>query len=286
MKEPGKLIIAVIIIMAILGVCIGITSPGDAGDTNERVINSSDLSYRRSSVESRPSNGVIITRLIGKSFAMRRSGDLRPAGDAAQWMDGHRRAAENGDADAIYELYLTLNECSRYLAASAPAELAWAKQLGASDEYEVTIERKLSECSAITEAERAEEARLLSKAASLGSIEAQISYASRPDIVLDEPINKESEEFLEWRSNAISYLNEAVMRGSVDALMDLSDAYRVGFMVPADPVEYYGLQLALHDVNPNYSIESPLNEARAKLSPEQLQVARRIGLETFRVVTQ
>lgn len=288
MSSKAKVIIAMV---AALAVAAGMAYLPKSRTTNDVKIGSSDSAARQSTEMQPPSrsiysNGPTKTMEVGKAFTLHRSGDFRPRGDAGQWIDLHRDASERGNADATYQIYLTLNECISYIASSSPEELAWAKRIGANDRYEETIDQKLHECIKVDSDMLSKSQNWLSKAAAQGSIEAQILYASNPDKIIGTPIDKDSDAFYEWRSNAISYLNEAISKGSVDALMTLSNAYRVGFTVPADPTMYYGLEIALNKINHEYSINNPLQEATTKLTQSQLRSAKIVGDRTFEMITR
>ncbi len=287
MSSKAKLIIAM---LAALAAAAGMAYMAKSNTTNDVKIGSLD-SARQSTEMQQPSrsissNGPTKTMEVGKAFTLHRIGDFRPRGDAGQWIDLHRDASARGDADATYQIYLTLNECISYIESSSPEELAWAKRIGANDRYEENIDRKLNECIKVDSSMLSQSQNWLSKAAAQGSIEAQILYSSNPDKILGTPIDKDSEAFDEWRSNAISYLNEAISKGSVDALMTLSNAYMVGFTVPADPAMYYGLEIALNKINSEYSIKNPLQEATAKLTQSQLRSAKIVGDRTFEMITK
>ncbi|EPJ6837657.1 hypothetical protein QEK78_001792 [Stenotrophomonas maltophilia] len=224
-------------------------------------------------------------RELGRSFVFARGPELRPPGDPRAWIDSLRPAAEAGDANASYSIYLTLVDCEMYLKASASEELAESRAIGASPEYEKKVLRKLIECGSLPPSQTEEIGQWLSKAASQGSIEALVAYAARPNAILGPKPDVNSDEFKDWQSNAVSYLNEAMLKGSIDALAQLSNAYMAGYALPRDPEKAYATQLALGEINQNYSSEAYRNSIAKELTPQQLIQAREDSKKFLQIVT-
>ncbi|MEN5288061.1 hypothetical protein ABE494_19210 [Stenotrophomonas lactitubi] len=171
-----------------------------------------------------------------------------------------------------------------YLKASSPEELAFARLIGASQDYEATVLRKLEECETLQPtAEKA--AKWLVMAANQGSIEAQIAYATSPESTLGPRPDHESHEFQEWKRNASSYLYESMQKGSVDALSALANAYGTGLIVPRSVVKEYALQMTLERINPAYSSRKHLEELRSILTPAQIEEARKTSKSTYLTLT-
>ncbi|PTA70490.1 hypothetical protein C9412_17080 [Stenotrophomonas sp. Nf1] len=194
--------------------------------------------------------------------------------------------AEAGDADASYSIYLALTDCAMYLRASTPEELTESRAIGASPEYEKKLLRKLIECESLSPSQSDQIGYWLAKAAGQGSIEAMVAYAAMPNAILGDKPDPESTEFKDWQSSAASYLNEAMLKGSVDALAQLSNAYMAGYALPRDPEKAYAAQLALGEINPDYSSEAYRNSIANELSAQQLAQARKKSKELFQIVTQ
>jgi hypothetical protein len=225
-------------------------------------------------------------REVGNAFVFVRGSALRPPGDPRAWIDSLKPAAQAGDAEASYSIYLALMDCEMYLKASAPEELAESRSIGASPEYEKTVLRKLTECESLAPLQHGEIGHWLSKAASQGSIEALVAYAASPNAILGPNPDKDSDEFRNWQSNVTSYLNEALQKGSIDALSQLSNAYMADYALPRNPEKAYATQLALSAINPDFSSEAYRNSIAKELTPAQIARAREEGRKLFQIVTQ
>lgn len=235
------------------------------------------------SAHSLPNN---VRRELGKSFTFIRGPELRPPGDPRVWIDSLKGAAERGDAEASYSIYLALMDCEMYLKASSPEELQQSKSLGVAPQYEQTVLRKLTECASLDASEMNQIGVWLTKAASQGSIEAQVAYATSPNRILGTEPDEKSEQFREWQGNAIAYLHEATLKGSIDALANLSNSYMAGVITLRDPIRAYASQLALNEINPNFSSEYYRREIAKELSPAQIHKAQELSKKFFTDVTK
>lgn len=278
--------------LAVFAILIGSTAIGLAfrkGETNSpspaAVVDRQEAVHNKTTESNDVALPPYARREIGRSFVFARGPELRPSGDPRAWIDSLMPAAEAGDAEASYSIYLALMDCEMYLKASAPEELAESESIGASTEYQRTVLRKLLECESILPGQAARTGYWLSKAARQGSIEALVAYAANPSAVLGPAPNMESEEFRAWQSNSISYLHEAIQKGSIDALAQLSNIYMAGYATSRDPQKAYALQLALSEFGPSFSSDSYRNSIARELTPKQISQAREAGREFFQMTT-
>lgn len=277
-----------IITVLVASVAIALTLRKGGGEAAPLVATSNQQEIAQSKTTPADSTALppYAQREKGRSFIFARGEALRPPGDPRAWIDSLKPAAEAGDANASYSIYLALVDCEMYLKASAPEELAESRSIGSSPEYEKKVLRKLIECESLPPSQTEEIGQWLSKAASQGSIEALVAYAASPNAILGNKPDTESEEFKNWQSNAVSYLNEAMQKGSIDALAHLSNAYMAGFALPRDPEKAYATQLALSEIGQNLSSEAYRNSIAKELTPKQIAQAREESKEFFQIVTQ
>ena len=223
---------------------------------------------------------------VGKAFTMFRTAELRPAGDPNEWIQSLIPLSESGDANASYEIYLAILDCQQYIRDSSEKELAFAKSIGASPAYIETMARKLKECEVLDPRFFTAGGDWLKKAADQGSIEAQVAYANNPDAVIGPEAKNDSEEAADWRRNAESYLNEAMRKGSVDAISGLSNLYLSGVAGTKDPAMAYAMQLALKRINPAYASDKYIDAIGRQLSDAQVERAKLASQEVFNLTIQ
>lgn len=191
-------------------------------------------------------------KLLGeKAFVFTKS-HLPQKGNGQDVIDRLAAAANAGDSDAAFEIYLKVSACRRALITTTnDAELAAYKRAGIAESVLATEERILSECAGLDFEDGLASENWLEKAAFGGSTEAKILYAidSSASLGASAEMLKDPEKVARYRRNAVVFLNEAANSGSVDALMSLANAYDAGVLVKKNPATSYAYYLAVQRVN-------------------------------------
>lgn len=218
----------------------------------------------------------VVHKLGDKTFQLIRTGPVRAAGDAREFVLSRVPASQRGDAVATYEIYLAVLDCK---AAGSPAELQNldAMRPASPDPGALArIERRLEECGSLLTDPSLMGERWLERAAEQGSVEAMLMYAVDTESIIGNRANfiREPERVIEWKRNAMHYLDRAASLGSVDALLGLAHASEYGVIVKPDPVQAYAYYLAAAQVSPEFAWNESLASYASELSAEQARDAR------------
>lgn len=207
-----------------------------------------------------------------KAYEIIRGHEFRPPGDALTHVKQLMKRSESGDANATYEIYLTINQCQTFTSDKADELADSAALVGSSGWFLERSERILKECESLVLDQDIYRADWLSKAAEMGSQEAMRGYARSPQKVIGslEDAIRDPEKLARWKENSLSYLNEMAEQGNVSALGDLQSFYTYGrSLVSADPVAALAYARALHRINPQFSSSEGIVESESALSGAQ-----------------
>lgn len=219
-----------------------------------------------------------------KAYEIVRGHEFRPPGDALAHVKQLMQRTESGDANAAYEIYLTINQCQTFTSDKADELADSAALVGSSGWFLERSERILKECESLVLDQDIYHADWLSKAAAMGSQEAMRGYALSPEKVigsLDSAI-QDPEKLTRWKENALTYLSGLADQGNVAALSDLQAAYSYGHrIVPADPVAALAYARVIHRINPQFFNNDRLAGAESDLTGKQRSKALAMSEEIF-----
>ena len=204
-----------------------------------------------------------ITAVGPLGFAIKRTGPLRPEGNALAFVHSLLPLSQAGDGTATFKIFLALLDCKR-LYASIPA---------VADE---DTSRGLAECESLLIDMPILETDWLSRSAEQGNIEAGIMYSLNPSYVLpggSQQYLKDPEGVKRWREKSLSYLQQAVSLGSQDAMLSLSTAYGAGVFVDQDVVSQLAYALAAQGLSPIPGFDDAYRPLKSSLTPAQQQEA-------------
>lgn len=209
-----------------------------------------------------------------------RSFDL-PRGRAVDVVAALQPRAEAGDAEAAMYLFIKIDECRRQLyrdghqARPAPVR-------GDSVEAQL-IARTPPDCHGLTLDQYQNNVRWLEQAADAGIAMAQRSYAGNAEAVVgnSSQMLAHPEKVVAYRRKAMQYLRQAAVNGSVEALIELGDAYDRGILAQRDPMRAYAYYYATDLVSPSAYGRQRLQTYAAHLEPSQLATATQQGRRIY-----
>lgn len=211
-----------------------------------------------------------------KAFAISRTGDFRPEGDAKSYIQSRLEASNGGDSTATFDIYLAALDCRN---AGSPSELQSASRLpdplSKQDALEAS-DRRLTECEELLkDPALSSPGKWLLQAAQQGSIEAMLLYTIDTESAFGGSANavRNPEAVVEWKKNSISFLNTAANSGSVDALISLAQANNNGIITARNPTEAYAYYLAARRAMPHAMPERLLERYKEELNSSQQQNA-------------
>lgn len=175
--------------------------------------------------ESRTDDGDAMRSRRAQSFATA-APDAVLSGDAVTLLRQLTQQAEGGDAQAAFDLFRLLSTCAAY---------ADVERLG---EAKVVHRAEVDGCERLMDASPPHAVDALRMAAQLGSVRAQVAFAAvaGQQFASVEAIARDVEAFGRYRAESVQFLESAARQGSVEGMLALSDVYREGVLVPADPV--------------------------------------------------
>jgi hypothetical protein len=204
-------------------------------------------------------NGLVKTPLTGRAFTVRDFGSA-PEGNASAVIHRLEPLASAGDGKASYEIYLKIDQCMPLKGASGGSRLS----LDAKGE---------EECSDLPPEYLATRSDWLRLAAEQGHLGAQLMFVADPEQVIGGPaeIFKDPDAVVEYKRQAMDYLESAAYRGSIDALLQLGNAYQIGVMADQDNVTSYAYYLAAQRAAPGMVSSTRLQLLRDGLNAGQLR---------------
>jgi hypothetical protein len=200
--------------------------------------------------------------------------------DLAATFDRLAKSGRNGNPQDAFAAYRLAAECASLsekerIAAGLPSELSASR---ASIESEIQ-KNKLS-CSTLSSIQLNERSELLKIAFEANLPEAVLAYyAAGPMGDTSNLITRSDDPLvLEWRSKAISKLDQLARKGNLEALSTLSTAYQIGQVTEPDLSKAYAYQYAILEV-------SRLRGEKAKLGQEQVLIAMASHLSPQQVIS-
>ena len=219
----------------------------------------------------------MVRPLVGRAFRIERPRERRPQGDAAAFARTLVSAAMSGDGTASYRLYLIAAECHTAVSPDVVESYRLTRHLLAPD-YPKQMARKMEECeNLLLDPQLSDTGGWLKRAAAQGSLEAGLVYSISIDKVVGGPQvwARHPERVIEYKRQAMRYLEEGAALGNVSALLALSQTYKSDFFVPVDPIKALAYRLALGKVDPIASDSRDIERLEEGLSQAQSGEARR-----------
>lgn len=227
------------------------------------------MSERSANEDPESRNGIAKTPLNGRAFTIDDFGSA-PDGNAYDVIRGLEPDARAGNGKASYEIYLKIAQCM--------------PPVGQDDGTRSSFDAKSeNECRDLPPEYLAARSDWLRLAADQGHLGAQLVFAADPQQVIGglPEIFKDPEAVVGYKRQAIEYLESAANRGSVDALLQLGNAYQVGVMASQDNVTSYAYYLAAERAAPGTTSSARLQMLRDGLSTSQLQESHRKSKELY-----
>lgn len=218
-----------------------------------------------------------------KAYEIIRGNRIRPPGDALTHARQLIDRSRSGDANAAYDVYLTVRECQTFASQHADELADSARSVGKEGQFLQRSERMLKECESLILDKDIYEADWLSTAAAMGSQSAMRTYANSPEDVLgslDKAVG-DPDKVAEWRRNAQQYLTDLSSQGNVSALWDLASAYTYGGVVDADPVMAAAYSRVVNRVNSSFITPDQVSEIERRLSAKELMRVKSASDEIY-----
>lgn len=224
-------------------------------------------------------------RALGpKAYEIIRPNAFRPPGDALAHVGQLKARASAGDANAAYEIYLTVDECRTFTSERADELARSAAIVGSEGGFLQRSERLLEECESLVLAGNIDAADWLSRAAAMGSQDAMRGYAASPETVfgsLEDGI-RDPGTLIQWRETAVGYLEDLAAQGNLSALGDLERAHASGRFGDPDPFRAWAYARVIQRIDPRLVTDQDLARYRNVLSREQQASADSLADSLYR----
>ncbi|WP_171966796.1 sel1 repeat family protein [Stenotrophomonas bentonitica] len=223
---------------------------------------SPDIMVNNMPVDPEARYGIVKTPLGGRAFNVKDFGSA-PEGNAASAIRGLEPLARAGDGKASYEIYLKISQCMPLIGLSRRAR----SSLDAKSE---------EECRDIPVESLAAKSDWLRRGAEQGHLGAQLVFVADPEQALGglQEIFKNPDVVIEYKRQAMEYLESAADRGSMDALLRLGNAHQVGVMTEQDNTTSYAYYLAAERAAPGTVSSNRQQWLRDRLSVEQIRESK------------
>lgn len=205
-------------------------------------------------------------------------------GIALDFVRSRLAASAAGDAQATYAIFQRVSACRREVVAADEGVFRAYSEAGMGAQYANSVERSLEQCASLFEDSSVMSGGWLALAAEQGSVEARIVFARLPEEVAGtyQDVLRDPARLVEYRKNAVRYLNEAASQGSLDALVTLGNIYERGLLAERDDVRSYAYKVALGQVRPTAVTLDELARLRRGLSSSQQAQAEMLSREILR----
>ncbi len=219
-----------------------------------------------SAPNSRANRLVRVRHLSGRAYAVEDFGQV-PSGTVDQVIAKLSPLALAGDAAASYGIFLKLNECANISRRAARGSALGAQPEVAAACADLSVENELST------------SKWLSLAAEQGNIGARLLYAADSESALGGPAEmlRDPDRVKDYKQRAVGYLEDLGSQGSVDALLQLGNAYHAGVLIDGDPVASRAYFEAVRLADPTVVPVQQVSALDKKLSAQQLSQALRKG---------
>ena len=201
-----------------------------------------------------------------------------PEGPAPEVIARLTRESEAGDAQAGLLIFLKLERCQEALdeRIDAPRMAVLSRQGVDISGHVQALQRRLADCEGLSGQAYRDKGKWLELSADRGDLGAQLIYASYAEVVVGDAAEmlKHPENIVRYKRKALAFMESAAAKGSVPALLSLTNKYANGVTAPRDPVKTYAYyQTAMRiearngrDVSSFHSLKEAYS---AQLSPAQ-----------------
>ncbi|WP_435014392.1 tetratricopeptide repeat protein [Xanthomonas arboricola] len=219
--------------------------------------------------QGKKSPDIKVKPLTGKAYVIEDFGSP-PAGSAAEAVKSLEASAKNGDSNASYSIYLKVRECLTIINSSKSSNLP-------SDA------EAFEQCKDLPTDYYATAGDWLQLAAEQGSVPAQLLYASDPAAVVGDPSNmlRDPVAVQRYKDKALTYLNQAVDSGSVDAVLRLANTYKNGILVKQDAGTSYAYYEAARMASPATVPTRTMEDLAQGLSSREMANSAQKGREIY-----
>lgn len=201
-----------------------------------------------------------------------------PEGPAPEVIARLKQESQAGDARAGMLIFLKLERCQNALDERIDSSRLSALNRQGVDiaEHVQALERRLADCQGLSGQDFKDRGKWLELSADRGDLGAQLIYASYAEAVVGDAAEmlRHPENIVRYKRKALAFMESAAARGSVPALLSLTNKYANGVTAPRDPVKtyaYYQTAMRIEASNGrDLSSFHSLKEAySAQLSPAQ-----------------
>lgn len=212
-------------------------------------------------------NGITTRSLTGRAYTFIDMGGV-PDGDAASVVRDLSSAALAGEAKASYAIHLKLRQCA--------GMMKRFDMEGASAVRQATYES----CRSLSAEHYDSASEWLTLAAEQGHVGAQLLYVSDPEATLGSQADmlRDPDAVKQYKATAMKYLKAASADGSIDALIQLGDAYRIGVLADQDLVAAYAYYQVAARIEPRFVSSTRMEEIRKRLTPQELHHSHTKGM--------
>lgn len=192
-------------------------------------------------------------------------------GSAVDVIEKLESQALAGDATASYAIFLKLYSCANF------------NRRRAKDVASSADEMLVAQCDGLSAEDEVAATRWLSLAAEQGNIGAQLLYSMDSESALGgtAALLSNPEATIEYKQRANHYLETLASQGSLDALVQLGNAYQVGIMREEDVVSSRAYFEAARLANPSGVSKQQLKGLERSMTTEQLSMALRKGEQIY-----
>lgn len=204
--------------------------------------------------------------------------------DAGTYIDSRLKDARNGNSQASYEIYARVSSCERALNPGDADEYKAYASMGAGAQYSKRVENEIERCKSLINRTDVTSENWLSLAAAQGSIEARLMYARDPQAAIGTFTDAltDPNKIIDYRQNAVSYLNESIRTGNVDSIEALANIYSRGIIAERSNEKSLSYWLTLQRVNPSDYTSNSIKALSNQLQPDQIQRAEIESQEIYR----
>ncbi|WP_372165385.1 hypothetical protein [Xanthomonas euvesicatoria] len=196
-----------------------------------------------------------------------------PAGSYEQVLKRLEGAAQEGNAEAAFGIYLKANECFQAMSnqLSDDEMKAYASAGIGPERLEEAISKQLADCHGITKESLSNRGDWLAAAARNGSIQARLLFATDSEAIVGNATDmiRDPQRITKYKREAVTYLAESASAGSIDAMMRLGEIYDDGILAPKNDVSSYAYYKAAQAKVPGTRLGS-LDRLRSTMSASEV----------------
>ena len=205
-----------------------------------------------------------------------------PEGPALDAFKAAETALNGGNAHAGFTMFMAIKRCQEEEVTVRLRDLKRAESDPA--QYQSLLaqnETTFRECEGVGPAEIARGYDGLKQAAERGDVSAQLYYpaigAARYSSSTASML-RSADELVQFKADAMRFLNAAADRGSLDAIQELASVYKHGILVQRDFQKSYAYAYALYLLKPEIFSQWPFESVTQSLTEEQVLAARKQAL--------